>query len=149
MHKLKKYWEQVSADPVKIREMEEIACEALEEIRGRCPRLFWETAYKLHCVAYGPHFDEELAKKAVSKMKNVDGSHGEHWTFEQTSQLADQQGIEYKGDFYYVMNMLHSDFVEILGSDVNNYVKMAKAYMCDPDAPEGKVFDLWLAQTKD
>ena len=51
MHKLKKYWEKVSADPVKIEEMEEIVCEALEEIRGRCPRLFWDTAYKLHCVA--------------------------------------------------------------------------------------------------
>ena len=106
MHKLKKYWEQVSADPAKIREMEEIACEALEEIRGRCPRLFWETAYKLHCVAYGPHFDEELAKKAVSKMKNIDGTTGEHWTFEQTSQLADRQGIHCKADWYFVMNML-------------------------------------------
>ena len=51
MHKLKKYWEKVSADPVKIEEMEEIVCEALEEVRGRCPRLFWDTAYKLHCVA--------------------------------------------------------------------------------------------------
>lgn len=48
MHKLKKYWEQVSANPEKIKEMEEIVCEALEEIRGRCPRLFWDTAYKLH-----------------------------------------------------------------------------------------------------
>ena len=46
MHKLKKYWEKVSADPVKIEEMEEIVCEALEEVRGRCPRLFWDTAYK-------------------------------------------------------------------------------------------------------
>ena len=93
MHKLKKYWEKVSADPVKITEMEEIVCEALEEVRGRCPRLFWDTAYKLHCVAYGPHFDEHLPKKAVARMKNVDGTCGEHWTFEETNQLADQQGI--------------------------------------------------------
>lgn len=146
MHKLKKYWEKVSADPVKIKEMEEIVCEALEEIRGRCPRLFWETAYKLHCVAYGPHFDEHLAKKAVARMKNVDGSSGEHWTYEQTSQLADQQGITQKADWYYVMNMLYSDYSEIYGSDINMYIRVAKAYMRDPDAPEGKVFDLWLAQ---
>lgn len=146
MHKLKKYWEKVSADPVKIEEMEEIVCEALEEIRGRCPRLFWETAYKLHCVAYGPHFDENLAKKAVARMKNVDGSSGEHWTYEQTSQLADQQGITQKADWYYVMNMLYSDYSEIYGSDINMYIRVAKAYMSDPDAPEGKVFDLWLAQ---
>ena len=24
---------------------------------------------KIHCIAYGPHFDEHLAKKAVSEMK--------------------------------------------------------------------------------
>lgn len=143
MHKLKKYWEKVSADPVKITEMEEIVCEALEEVRGRCPRLFWDTAYKLHCVAYGPHFDEHLAKKAVARMKNVDGTCGEHWTFEETNQLADQQGITQKADWYYVMNMLYS---EIYGSDINMYIRVAKAYMRDPDAPEGKVFDLWLAQ---
>ena len=146
MHKLKKYWEKVSADPVKREEMEEIVCEALEEIRGRCPRLFWDTAYKLHCVAYGPHFDEYLAKKAVAGMKNVDGTCGEHWTYEQTSQFADQQGIRCKADWYYVMNMLYSDYSEIYGSDINMYIRVAKAYMRDPDAPEGKVFDLWLAQ---
>ena len=89
---------------------------------------------------------EELAKKAVAKMKNVDGTCGEHWTYEQTSQLADQQGIRCKADWYYVMNMLHSDFAEILGSDTNNYVRMAKAYINDPDASEGKVLDAWLAQ---
>lgn len=146
MHKLKKYWEKVSADPVKITEMEEIVCEALEEVRGRCPRLFWDTAYKLHCVAYGPHFDEHLAKKAVARMKNVDGTCGEHWTFEETNQLADQQGITQKANWYYVMNMLYSDYSEIYGSDINMYIRVAKAYMRDPDAPEGKVFDLWLAQ---
>lgn len=101
---------------------------------------------KLHCVAYGPHFDEHLAKKAVAGMKNVDGTCGEHWTYEQTSQLADQQGITQKADWYYVMNMLYSDYSEIYGSDINMYIRVAKAYMRDPDAPEGKVFDLWLAQ---
>lgn len=44
------------------------------------------------------------------------------------------------------MNMLYSDYSEIYGSDINMYIRVAKAYMRDPDAPEGKVFDLWLAQ---
>ena len=57
-----------------------------------------------------------------------------------------QQGIRCKADWYYVMNMLHSDFAEILGSDTNNYVRMAKAYINDPDASEGKILDAWLAQ---
>lgn len=145
MHKLKKYWEHVEHDEEKIREMEAVACEALEKIRWQCPDLFWRTAEKLHEIAYGSHFDEELSKMAVSKMKNTDGTSGGYWTYEQASQLADQHGIHEKGDFYYVMNMLHSDYAEILGSDVNNYVRMAKAYMCDPDAPDGKVLKLWVA----
>lgn len=62
------------------------------------------------------------------------------------SQLADQQGITQKADWYYVMNMLYSDYSEIYGSDINMYIRVAKAYMRDPDAPEGKVFELWLAQ---
>ena len=148
MHKLKKYWEKVSADPVKIEEMEEIVCEALEEVRGRCPRLFWDTAYKLHCVAYGPHFDEHLAKKAVSRMKNVDGTCGEHWTYEQTNQLAEQHNIKHKADWYYVLNMVYSDYGAAFSGDTGTLVKIAKAYMCDPDAPSGKVLDLWVAQMR-
>lgn len=116
------------------------------ELKMHCPKLYWNTMYKMHCAVYGPHFDEHLAKQAVARMKNVDGSSGEHWTYEQTSQLADQQGITQKADWYYVMNMLYSDYSEIYGSDINMYIRVAKAYMRDPDAPESKVFDLWLAQ---
>ena len=147
MHKrFEHYWHEAQGNEVKQQELEGIVCDALDELKMHCPKLYWDAMYKMHCAVYGPHFDEELAKKAVSKMKNIDGTTGEHWTFEQTSQLADQQGIRCKADWYYVMNMLHSDFAEILGSDTNNYVRMAKAYMNDPDAPDGKVLDVWLAQ---
>ena len=33
-----------------------------------------------HEAMYGPHFNEECALKAVSKMENEDGSRGEHWS---------------------------------------------------------------------
>ena len=146
MHSYKEYWNKIIGDDTKERAMEEIVCSALEKLKMHCPDLFYRTLYDLHCVAYGPHFDEALAKLAVSKMQNTDGTNGEHWTYEQTSQLADQQGITQKADWYYVMNMLYSDYSEIYGSDINMYIRVAKAYMRDPDAPEGKVFDLWLAQ---
>lgn len=147
MHKrFKHYLEEAQGSDVKEQELTDIVCDALDELRMHCPRLYWDTMYKMHCAVYGPHFDECLAKKAVAKMKNVDGTHGEYWTYEQTSQLAEQQGIKHKADWYYVMNMLHSDYSEIYGSDINMYIRVAKAYMRDPDAPEGKVFDLWLAQ---
>ena len=41
------------------------------------------------------------------------------------------------------MNMLYSDFTGVVGNDANIYLKMAKAYIDDPDASEGKVYCLW------
>lgn len=148
MYKLKEYMSKVASEPIKRQELEEVICDAIEKLQKHCPEMFWETAYKLHCIVYGPHFDEYLAKKAVGKMKNVDGTLGEHWSMEQTNAIADQHDIEHKCDFYYVMNMLYSDFYNVLGNDAGTYARMSKAYMCDPDAPEGKPFEVWLAQHK-
>lgn len=92
------------------------------------------------------HFDEHLVKKAVAEMENVDGSSGEHWTIEETTRVMEQNGIKVnKYDWYYLMNMLHSDYSNIWGEDVAQYVKFGKAYINDPDASEGKVFCLWKA----
>ncbi|MED9948591.1 MAG: hypothetical protein U0J50_10110 [Peptacetobacter hiranonis] len=49
---------------------------------------------------YGPHFNEECALKAVSKMENEDGSRGEHWSLEETTSIANQYGINLKGEKY-------------------------------------------------
>jgi len=147
MHKrFKHYWCEAQGNDVKEQELEDIVCVALDELKMHCPKLYWDTMYKMHCAVYGPHFDEHLAKKAVARMKNVDGTHGEHWTYEQTNQLADQQGITQKADWYYVLNMLWSDFSDVYNNDMNMYIRVAKNYMHDPDAPKGKVLDVWLAQ---
>lgn len=45
-----------------------------------------------HEAMYGPHFNEECALKAVSKMENEDGSRGEHWSLEETTSIANQCG---------------------------------------------------------
>ena len=69
---------------------------------------------KIHVKLYGYHFDEHLAKYAVECMKNYDGTTGEYWTLEQTTNLLNQTGINInKYDWYYVLNMLHSDAGEI------------------------------------
>lgn len=43
---------------------------------------------KAYEAKHGPHFDDEHARKAVSKMENEDGSRGQHWSVEETSALA-------------------------------------------------------------
>ena len=48
-------------------EMEDIVCDALEKLKWHCPELYYKALYCLHTVAFGEHFDESLAKKAVFK----------------------------------------------------------------------------------
>lgn len=148
MYNYKEYFNKIAGDDTKEKKLKEIVCSAIEKVKHYCPEEFHKIMYDVHCVAYGPHFDECLAKKAVAEMKNVDGTIGEHWSIEETNTIAAQHDIKQKCDFYYVMNMLYSDFYNVLGSDSGTYIRMSKAYMCDPDAPEGKPFEVWLAQHK-
>lgn len=48
-------------------------------------RIFRVKAYE---AEHGPHFNEEHARKAVSKMENEDGTRGPHWSVEETTALA-------------------------------------------------------------
>lgn len=86
-----------------------------------------------HEAMYGPHFNEECALKAVSKMENEDGSRGEHWSLEETTSIANQYGINLKGekynkyDWYVALNMIRSDYyravVTMTSSDHIKYFK--------------------------
>lgn len=42
--------------------------------------------------------------------------------------------------------MCQSDFEEVLGDNADTYLKMACAYIDDPDADEGKVFRIWKSR---
>lgn len=145
MHKLYEYAEVIMAEPNKLPEFHKIMCETLEAMMVCCPDVVKAAMYKTHVLAYGEHFDEAMAKEAVAEMVNSDGTHGAHWTIEQTNQYAAQCGIRHNVDFFYVMNMLWSDFGSTLGGDASLYARMAKAYICDPDAAEGKALKLYMA----
>lgn len=142
LHNLEHYYHKAKADDALMKcfidVLEDALCGLEEEEKLM-------VMAEIHEAVCGPHFDECLAKKAVAKMRNVDGTAGEHWTMEQTDAIAGQYGIHHKCDWYYVMNMLYSDFAKVLGSDANTYAKMAVAYINDPDAGEGKAFKLYLA----
>ena len=104
-----------------------------------------------HEAMYGPHFNEECALKAVSKMENEDGSRGEHWSLEETTSIANQYGINLKGekynkyDWYVALNMIRSDYyravVTMTSSDhIKYFVELAKAWLNDKDIGEGKMW---------
>ena len=64
---------------------------------------------KAYEAEHGPHFNDEHARKAVSKMENEDGTRGQHWSLEETTALANQYGIRLdekinKYDWYVALN---------------------------------------------
>lgn len=110
-------------------------------------RIFRIKAYE---AEHGPHFNEEKARKAVSKMENEDGTRGPHWSIEETTSLANQHGIRLdekfnKYDWFVALNMMYSDYCRVLvnitgSNNTKNYVELAKAWMADKDIDEGKMW---------
>lgn len=109
---------------------------------------------KAYEAKHGPHFNEEHARKAVSKMENEDGSRGQHWSLEETSALANQYGIRFDGkfnkyDWYVALNMVYSDYYKVIvnmtGSNNSKYfVELAKAWINDKDIDEGKMWYYYI-----
>ena len=86
-----------------------------------------------------PKFDERTAKEWVAMMRNEDGTHGPHWTMEQTTKVMEQRGIkEEPAKFYAVLNMMYSDYCEVAKKlNVNSmdfYAGLAQAFLKDQDA---------------
>lgn len=84
-------------------------------------------------------------------MENEDGSRGEHWSLEETTSIANQYGINLKGekynkyDWYVALNMIRSDYyravVTMTSSDhIKYFVELAKAWLNDKDIEEGKMW---------
>ena len=97
------------------------------------------------CVAiYGEHMTERMANEAVSEMIGADGRRGGKWTFEEAKAVAKHHGIRFDGfneyEWYYVLNMMYSDYCKIFNNEEDIYVKMAEAWFMDKDVDEGKTY---------
>lgn len=92
-------------------------------IEEKSPELVEKLMFKIHEMAHGPHFNREIAEYKVSEMENEDGSKGAHWTYEQTTELAEDKGTSFnrfnEADFYYMMNMWWSDHYKSTKGDID------------------------------
>lgn len=135
------------SDNEKACELHNIICEYLDSLTldtadPKAKRML----LKLHELDCGPHFDADIAINAVANMENVDGTTGQHWTFEEVEKEAQKRNIDHPADLYYAINMLYSDLANVLGKDPEKYIAVAKAlYWDDPDMPEGKLFKQYVA----
>lgn len=86
-----------------------------------------------------PHFSKESAKYAVSRMKNKDGSTGEHWDYNTTTRVLESKGFDFNPcDWYVALNMVYSDYYKSGRSD-DTYVELAYDFLSDEDAPTHKM----------
>jgi hypothetical protein len=133
-----------TADPKAMQELTTILDDHFGLMETVYPDLYWPVVHKLHVLVNGPHFDKECAEYAVSQMINQDGTIGEHWTIVQTLEVATKAGILFdefnEFDWYYVMNMIHSDHFETFDEVLEDYVAFADEWLCDKDAPKGKAY---------
>lgn len=135
----------IKNDPSKADVLENVVSDMAKMLKHECPNEYKRAFMKMHNALYDGHFCEELAKKAVAGMDNADGTKGGRWTFEQTEALRNQFGLKCNAyDWYYVLNMMYSDYSKVLGSDQTMYVRMADAYLNDVDAPADKALEVYV-----
>lgn len=99
----------------------------------------------LYEMAYGKTLTREMADEWVDSMNPPS-----KWDFTTTSAVRKQHGITDIDEisFYVVMNMLHSDMSNVLGTgddaeSLNKYIQATKDWLKDEDAAEDKLYNYW------
>jgi hypothetical protein len=130
-------------------QLREFTTDILSMLKETNHDLYEELEISLYKKVYGKHFSDWLLEKATKDMINEDGTIGPHWTVEQTTNAARNNGITFKEyneyDWNYVMNMIYSDYFGAVNDDTNIYARMAKKFLQDKDAKEGKALCYYLA----
>lgn len=125
-------------------QLKEFTKDYLSMLKGTNQELYEEAENILYKEVYGCHFNKWLLDKALAKMENEDGTKGGHWTLDQTTGVANQNGITFdtfnEYDWCYVLNMVYSDYYNAVDNNLNTFVKMAKKFLMDKDAPKGKAY---------
>lgn len=123
-----------------------------DELKKTMPKLYEQMECELYEHIYGPHFTSWKYDYAVSRFENQDGTKGPHWTVQQITDYAKQKGVTFvhfnEYDLAYVLNMVYSDYFGVVPDTVESYFKLAKAFIEDKDAPEGKAFLYFKAMCK-
>lgn len=132
-----------------LEQLKDFTCDVLDDLKIIDHELYEKYEMKLYEQMYGVHFNKWMLEKALSKMTNEDGTTGGHWTLEQTTSVGRQYGVDFSKineyDWNYTMNMIYSDYYGSVPNDTSVYVKMAKKFVEDKDAPCGKAFRYYVS----
>lgn len=130
-------------------QLESFVEDFLSMLKARNFEIFEEAEEYLYKELYGCHFNEFSLKIALEELENEDNTKGGKWSVEQTNSVAKSLGIQFSKfneyDWNYVMNMVYSDYFGSVPNELETYAKIAKKFIMDKDAPEGKAYKYYLA----
>ena len=110
----------------------------VEEVKNKHPDMVERFLLEVDLLL-NPHFTTDTAKYAVHKMKNKDGSTGEHWSKETTDRVLESKDYDFNPcDWYVALNMIYSDYYKSGRSD-ETYIELAYDFLSDMDAPKDKM----------
>ena len=113
---------------------------AMEHIEECDEELYDKLDIDLYEAINGKTFTEEKAKHWVKNMEPV----GQRYTMEECAQHMSAVGYTgNKIDFYIASNMMANDYKNIVDKDSNLAFEMAKDFLHDEDAVDGKLFCYW------
>ena len=116
-------------------EMLEQAMEIVEKYDEDCYKKF---EMKLYKMAYGLHLNKQMAEEIVHNMR----PYGMRWSYVEVEEMQRQRGINDidTPSFFTVINSAYNDYRDILGEDIEMYIKFTLDFIEDEDAKDGKVF---------
>ena len=161
--KIRKMIEEAGEDREVQDRITDVICEVMEMLEEKDPKEYKEIEKKMYddgMMALDGGFDKDMAEYIVDKI--YEGNHMSKsdrlFTYQKAEQLAKQHNIKMDGftmeDWYITLVMAESDFKELLGTNMDNYVKYARLWLNDKDAPNGgscKLYDYlcYVAQVID
>jgi hypothetical protein len=121
-----------------MEELTEMINDFVEEVREHHPEKVKDFILAVDLLL-NPYFTKETARYVVSKMKNKDGSVGEHWDRDTTDKVLYSKGYDFNPcDWYVALNMIYSDYYKSGRSD-DTYIELAYDFLADEDAPAHKM----------
>lgn len=122
-----------SDDRAKMEELRELYKSTISYIKATDTEKYREIECKLYEILEGKRLNEEKAKQWVKSMKPE-----AKWSMEDVQSVKEKNNVEMPLiDFYVLMNMLYTDYHQVIGEDLNMYINLSKAWYYDEDAPEG------------
>ena len=134
MHK--KYIDKIiqSSDNRKMQDLEQVLLNTISYIEEVDPTTYDKIECDLYEIAEGKKLDKEKAIDWVDKMKP-----SANWTYEEIESIKSKFSTDIPiTALYVIMNMLFSDFGDILGEEmtdevINRYIRAAEDWYYDED----------------